>query len=234
MTTIVTTDVVNDTATDAGVMNANFAAIKAVVNGAIDNANISASAGISPSKIAPGSETYVLTTVAGVATWSAPSGGGASGDTPVGAGIDYWGSSAPSGWLFADGSAISRTTYSDLFAVMGTTHGAGDGSTTFNLPDKRGRVSVMKGTHASVDTLGENDGVAVANRRAQHRHTAHSHGISFRSSAGAGGSVPTAAGSDVHNYTATTASVDGGSGNASDSLDAPAHIVCNYIIFTGV
>lgn len=60
------------------------------------------------------------------------------GDTPVGA-INWFGSqTAPSGWLVADGSAISRTGYAALFAVVGTTYGAGDGSTTFNLPDLRG------------------------------------------------------------------------------------------------
>ncbi len=47
-------------------------------------------------------------------------------------------SSAPSGWLKANGAAISRTTYSALFAAIGTTFGAGDGSTTFNVPDLRG------------------------------------------------------------------------------------------------
>ena len=47
-------------------------------------------------------------------------------------------SNAPPGWLKADGSAVSRTTYADLFAIIGTEHGAGDGSTTFNLPDLRG------------------------------------------------------------------------------------------------
>lgn len=46
--------------------------------------------------------------------------------------------SAPSGWLAADGSAVSRTTYANLFAKIGTTFGVGDGSTTFNLPDLRG------------------------------------------------------------------------------------------------
>lgn len=45
---------------------------------------------------------------------------------------------APDGWLKADGSAVSRTDYTDLFAVIGTTFGEGDGSTTFNLPDLRG------------------------------------------------------------------------------------------------
>lgn len=46
--------------------------------------------------------------------------------------------SPPSGWLEADGSAVSRTTYGDLFSSIGTTFGSGDGSTTFNLPDLRG------------------------------------------------------------------------------------------------
>lgn len=45
---------------------------------------------------------------------------------------------APNGWLECDGSAVSRTTYADLFAVIGTNYGSGDGSTTFNLPDFRG------------------------------------------------------------------------------------------------
>lgn len=47
----------------------------------------------------------------------------------------YAGSSAPTGWLKCDGSAVSRTTYADLFAVIGTTYGAGDTTTTFNLPE---------------------------------------------------------------------------------------------------
>jgi microcystin-dependent protein len=59
---------------------------------------------------------------------------------PVGAVIDYAGATAPSGWLLCFGQAISRTTYAELFAVLGTTYGTGDGSTTFNIPDLRGRV----------------------------------------------------------------------------------------------
>jgi len=53
----------------------------------------------------------------------------------------YGGTSVPanSGWLLCDGSAVSRTTYADLFAVISTNFGSGDGSTTFNLPDLRGR-----------------------------------------------------------------------------------------------
>lgn len=72
-------------------------------------------------------------------------------DTPSGSLTAYAGPSAPSGWLLCYGQAVSRTTYADLFAVIGTTYGAGDGSTTFNLPDLRGRVV------AGVDNMGGSD-----------------------------------------------------------------------------
>lgn len=57
---------------------------------------------------------------------------------PSGAVAYFAMNSAPTGWLKANGAAISRTTYADLFAVIGTTFGVGDGTTTFNLPDLRG------------------------------------------------------------------------------------------------
>ena len=58
---------------------------------------------------------------------------------PVGSILSYGGTAAPSGWLMCDGSAVSRTTYTDLFTVLSTAYGEGDGSTTFNLPNLRGR-----------------------------------------------------------------------------------------------
>ena len=60
---------------------------------------------------------------------------------PIGIILDYGGSTAPVGWFLPYGQAVSRTTYVELFQVIGTTFGSGDGSTTFNLPDLRGRVS---------------------------------------------------------------------------------------------
>lgn len=63
---------------------------------------------------------------------------------PPGAFMDYAGTTAPEGWLFSFGQAVSRTTYAALFTAIGTTFGAGDGSTTFNLPDLRGRVVAGK------------------------------------------------------------------------------------------
>lgn len=74
----------------------------------------------------------------------------------------YAGQEAPAGWLICDGSAISRTTYSKLFEVIGQTYGAGDGNTTFNLPDMRGRTPIGVGTGtatgATAHTLGQKAG----------------------------------------------------------------------------
>lgn len=81
--------------------------------------------------------------------------------SPIGVIKDYSGSVAPSGWLFCYGQAISRTTYSGLFSILnaaGLPYGSGDGSTTFNIPDLRGRAIAgkddMGGTAASRLTSG--------------------------------------------------------------------------------
>ena len=63
---------------------------------------------------------------------------------PVGAMLPFGGTTEPANWLFARGQAVSRTTYATLFAAIGTAFGAGNGSTTFNVPDLRGRVPVGK------------------------------------------------------------------------------------------
>lgn len=65
---------------------------------------------------------------------------------PVGMIAPYAGSSAPDNWLLCDGSAVSRTDYADLFTVIGDDFGAGDGSTTFNVPDLRSRLPIGVGT----------------------------------------------------------------------------------------
>ena len=75
---------------------------------------------------------------------------------------------APSKWLICDGSAIDRATYADLFALIGTSYGAGNGTTTFNLPDLRAKFPV--GRHASnarFDTLAETGG----QESVSHTHT---------------------------------------------------------------
>lgn len=83
-------------------------------------------------------------------------------DAPVGAIQAYGGTTAPSGWLLCQGQAVSRTTYADLFAAIGTAFGTGDGSTTFNVPDLRESAPVGVGENGTqtiaahdVYTLGE-------------------------------------------------------------------------------
>lgn len=61
--------------------------------------------------------------------------------TPTATVLDFAGTVAPSGWLLCDGSEVSRTIYATLFATISTIYGVGNGTTTFNLPDTRGRVA---------------------------------------------------------------------------------------------
>lgn len=65
----------------------------------------------------------------------------------------YAGASAPTGWLLCDGSAVSRTTYSALFGLIGTNYGAGDGSTTFNVPNLKGRFPLGYASGAATKVL---------------------------------------------------------------------------------
>lgn len=69
-------------------------------------------------------------------------GSGSGGGVPPGLLVPFSGGAEPSGWLFANGQAVLRSQYPGLFARIGTTFGAGDGSTTFNVPDLRGRLAV--------------------------------------------------------------------------------------------
>jgi microcystin-dependent protein len=73
----------------------------------------------------------------------------------------YAGATAPTGFLLCDGAAVSRTTYADLFALIGTTYGAGDGSTTFNVPDLRGRFAIGAGTGQKVATFVSRSGNVI-------------------------------------------------------------------------
>jgi microcystin-dependent protein len=135
-------------------------------------------------------------------------------------------------WLQCNGAWVSRTTYADLFSYLnGLTpalpFGSGDGSTSFTLPDLRGRIPVAEGEHATVDVMGEAEGELIADRTPQHHHTT---ALEARSSAGAGGTYITAAGSDVPNYTAQGVNV----GNNIGPTDTPAFQVAGswFIKFT--
>ena len=77
-------------------------------------------------------------------------------DVPVGVIQMFAGSTAPTNWGICNGAAMSRTAFADLFALIGTTYGAGDGSTTFNIPNMQGRSPIGVGTGAGLTarTLG--------------------------------------------------------------------------------
>lgn len=106
-------------------------------------------------------------------------------DAPIGAILAFGGSSAPAGWMICNGAAVSRTTYAALFAVIGTAFGAGDGSTTFNVPDLR--ESTIKG--AGLTGLSNNhmdaDGLAVGefidDRLQFHSHNTYLTGVQISS-----------------------------------------------------
>lgn len=96
---------------------------------------------------------------------------------PAGIVMPFAGSVAPDGWLLCDGSAVSRSTYSDLFEVIGTTYGDGDGSTTFNVPDLSGRVVIgVSESHALGSTGGEASHVLTSTELPAHVHEVPQHG----------------------------------------------------------
>ena len=92
---------------------------------------------------------------------------------PVGSGLLWYSGTPPSKYLLCDGTAISRTTYAQLFGILGTTYGVGDGSTTFNLPDLRQKFPIGKAASGTGNSLGDTGGAI------DHTHTvpAHYHGM---------------------------------------------------------
>ena len=80
---------------------------------------------------------------------TAATGAAGGGFVPTGGVISYYGTSEPTGWLWANGQAVSRTTYAALFTAISTTHGVGDGSTTFNVPNYKDRMDIGRATMGS-------------------------------------------------------------------------------------
>lgn len=143
---------------------------------------------------------------------------------PAGMVMHFAGAAAPSGWLVCDGSAVSRAYYADLFSAIGTVYGAGDGSTTFNLPDLRGEFLRGLDSGRGVDAaraLGSAQGEAYkshthtgsSSNTGSHTHTgsvtvnsngAHTHTVSG-----------TAASAGAHTHTVRMYASSGGSVSAS-------------------
>lgn len=101
---------------------------------------------------------------------------------PTGSIFPYAGSAAPSGWLLCAGQAVSRTTYATLFSLIGTSFGPGDGSTTFNVPDARGRslfgLDNLGGSAAGrvTNAVSGVDGVTLGASGGDQRTQSHAHG----------------------------------------------------------
>lgn len=146
-------------------------------------------------------------------------------NNPVGE-ITLWGTStAPTGWLIADGSTVSRSTYSALFAVLGTTYGIGDGSTTFGIPNLKGKVPVGRdASDTSFDTIGETGG-AKTHTLTIAEMPSHAHTQTL------GGNISTVtnvAGSYVVGDANTSSTTSTGGDGAHNNLQP--YVVLNYII----
>lgn len=137
---------------------------------------------------------------------------------------------APIGWLACDGSAVSRTVYADLFAAIGTQYGAGDGTTTFNIPNLKGRVPV------GLDTA-QTEFNAIGKSGGEKTHTLtipeipnHSHSYSFYAASSTRGLSPYDGSWNnvLGNYTSGST----GGGGAHNNLQP--YLTVNKIIYTGV
>lgn len=154
---------------------------------------------------------------------------------PAGVIVSYGGAAAPTGWLLCYGQAISRSTYSDLFTAIGTTFGAGNGSTTFNVPDLRGRFGLGK------DDMGGSAANRVAGATSLNGNGGnqylqnHLHSVSINTGASSnasitdGGGTPQSAAAASHTH-----SVSGNTGNPTSATVSQMnpYLVVNYIIKT--
>jgi microcystin-dependent protein len=153
--------------------------------------------------------------------------------------VPYAGAAAPTGWLLCFGQQISRTTYADLFTAIGTAYGIGDGVTTFNIPDLRGRVIAGKDDMGatSADRLtnqtGGLDGDVLGATGGAETHTlttaelpAHTHSVP----SGGSGSSNYALGGSSGSFSASQTTGSTGNGDAHNNIQPT--IILNYIIKT--
>lgn len=149
-------------------------------------------------------------------------------DTPIGAILPFGGTDAPDDWLLCQGQAISRTDYADLFEVIGTTYGSGDGSTTFNIPNLKGKVVVgLDSNDTDFDTLGESGGEKThqltKDEMPSHNHTNGDTYIWV----GSGGNLVDPSGGSSVKYQKLS---NGNTGGNQAHNNLQPYIVTNYII----
>lgn len=138
-------------------------------------------------------------------------------------------SGVPGGWLACEGQEVSRATYADLYAAVGDTHGAGNGTTTFNVPDARGRTLVGAGTGTGLTTraLGAVFGAETHTlTSAQAPTILHNHAIPYRWGLGSshnhqtnvdnGNTIGAEANQGAANYSSPTGRTDATGGAGSD------------------
>jgi microcystin-dependent protein len=142
---------------------------------------------------------------------------------PTGAVMPFAMNSAPSGWLQANGAAVSRSTYAALFSAIGTTYGAGNGSSTFNLPDLRGYFVRGAGTNAD-GTASAAFGAKQADALKSHTHTTSGAIVDFP---GFGGNIASASFSLTPRSQPLTS---GGPSTGAASETRPANIALLYCI----
>lgn len=171
----------------------------------------------------------------------------AIGSVPVGAGMEWYTDSIPAKWLLQNGAAVSRSTYSALFGKIGTTFGVGDGSTTFNLPDRRDRFGIGKGVSSGNDALGETGGSRDAVVVTHTHPMPHTHGqdddtvednnggSNDYAVDGPGGFYNFSSGGGLTTDQPSTANTSAPAGAvAGTNANLPPYIAVNYIIYAGV
>jgi microcystin-dependent protein len=166
---------------------------------------------------------------------------------PTGAVLSFAGTAAPSGYLLCDGSAVDRTTYSDLYSTIGTAYGNGNGSTTFNVPDLSTRMPIGTGNgRTEGDSGGEENVTLTTNQMPQHTHSVtdpghgHTMTINYTTTSSAGGATSLQGASTSPNSAFPGQSVDsnttgislGNAGGTASHNNMQPYLVMNYIIKT--
>lgn len=166
--------------------------------------------------------------------WVDQSGSGSvTGDTlPIGSIMPYGSDTIPTNWLLCDGREVSRTEYQNLFNVIGTTYGAGDGTTTFNLPNLKGKVTVGKDNNdLNFDNLGETGGekthTLTIDEMPKHKHNSKAR-INWYNTAAYGLLVNQVNSSNASVDRETTYTDEVGGDNSHNNM--PPYLITNYII----